>query len=90
MITIKCSAMKFRFINSEYYHIMCGKRHCDILRLMYDLGITYDKKTAVSGFMTSEDVFVDRETAYKIAEEANQIKRDNGCALKILFSEDVW
>ena len=90
MLTIKCSAIKFQIRGSEYFHIMCGKRHPDIFALIYDLGIDYDKLTSEQGFMTSDGHFVDRKTAYKIAEAANQIKRDNGCSLKILFSEDIY
>lgn len=85
MNMIIASAIKFKIKGSDYLQIMCGKRHSDILKLMYDLGIEYQKPEE-QGFLTSYDTFVDREQAAIIAYTSGQIKERK----KILFSEDLW
>ena len=88
---IVSSAIRFQISGSEYFHILCGKRHCDIFKLVQSLGIAYDKKTYESGFMTDRDKFVDRRTAKIIAESAGQIIRNSaGPNSKDLYSEDLW
>ena len=88
---IVSSAIRFQIPGSDYFHILCGKRHCDIFKLMCSLGITYDKKTYESGFMTDRNKFVDRRTARIIAEANNQIIRNSaGPNSKELYSEDLW
>ena len=34
MPKIVAAAIKFKPLDSEYYQIMCGKRHCNVLELM--------------------------------------------------------
>lgn len=88
---IVSSAIKFQIVGSDYYHILCGKRHSDVFQLMYSLGIKYNKKTAQSGFMTDCNKFVDRKVARIIAKNAGQIiNRSCPSSDKILFSEDIW
>lgn len=87
MEKIICSAIKFQIIGSEYFHIMCGKRHADVFETMFHQKIEYDKKTHVQGFLTSTDRFVDRYEAAEIALAAKQITNSN---IHILYSEDVW
>ena len=88
---IVCSAIRFQIPGSESFHILCGKRHSDIFKLIYSLGITYDKKTYEQGFMTDRNKFVDRKTAKIIAKSANQIIRNStGIDSKELYSEDLW
>ena len=88
---IVSSAIKFQIPGTDYFHILCGKRHCDIFNLMYSLGITYDKNTYESGFMTDRNKFVDRRTAKIIAQSAGQIIRNSaGPSSKELYSEDLW
>ena len=41
------SAIKFRNTNSEYFDVMCGKRHADILHRMFLMRIDYDRNTAL-------------------------------------------
>ncbi len=82
------SAIKFKKIGNNYFHIMCGRRHANILEEMFKLRIEYDKKTVEYGFLTSDDRFVSRQEAVEIAREAHQIPFDFSST--ILFSEDVW
>lgn len=85
---IVSSAIKFKIIPTETHnHILCAKRHADILEYMFNHKIEYDKNTAVQGFMTSEDRFVDRHEAAYIAFDAGQI---NDRSIEILYSEDIW
>lgn len=80
---------------------MCGKRHCNVLEMMYNLRIEYEKATAVQGFLTDEDQFVDRYDAAQMAYRNGQILPDSDLLEKMnadpdmlnayqLFSEDVW
>lgn len=88
---IVSSAIKFQITGSDYFHILCGKRHCDIFNLMRSLGITYNKQTYESGFMTDRNKFVDRKTAKIIAIHSGQIIRHSaGIHSKELYSEDLW
>lgn len=80
------SAIKFQMIDSDYWTVMCGLRHADILEQMFKMGVKYKKESAVQGFWTSESSFVDRYDACGIAWEAGQITEQ----LNILYSEDVW
>ena len=84
---IESSAIKFNIPNDKYSQILCAKRHADILEYMFNHKIEYDKNTAVQGFMTSEDRFVDRHEGAYIAFDAGQI---NDRSIEILYSEDIW
>ena len=91
VMKIVSSAIKFQITGSDYFHILCGKRHCDVFNLMRSLGITYNKLTYESGFMTDRNKFVDRRTAKIIAQSAGQIIRHSaGIHSKDLYSEDLW
>lgn len=81
------SAIKFQIIGSDYWHIMCGLRHADIFETMFNHKIKYDKNTAVQGFLTDTNQFVDRKEAVKIAWSALQISDPS---IQILYSEDIW
>ena len=52
MPKIVAAAIKFKPKDSEYYQIMCGKRHCNVLELMYKHGLDYHRAGAVQGFLT--------------------------------------
>ena len=85
---IVSAAIKFKIIpNEKCFHILCAKRHADILEYMFNHHIEYDKNTAVQGFMTNEDRFVDRYEAAIIAFTASQI---DDKSINILYSEDIW
>ena len=89
------AAIKFYIKDDIYPMIMCGKRHCDVFKKMYNMHINYDRQTAVQGFLPANDTFVDRYEAFKIARAADQLlpKAKEEYKDKIitrLFSEDVW
>ena len=89
------AAIKFYMNDDAYPTIMCGKRHAYILEKMFSLGIKYDKQTAVQGFLTDTNLFVDRYNAFLIARETDQFLPEAKEAyadkdIAQLFSEDVW
>lgn len=88
MTTLVSSAIKFKLKDSNYFHILCGLRHCDIFEMMFKKGFDYDKDTCEQGFMTSDDRFVDRRIAVYVARAAGQVSQDFN--ENILYSEDVW
>ena len=100
MAQIIASAIKFKPKGSDYFQIMCGKRHCNVLEMMYKLGIEYEKKTAVQGFLTDEDQFLDRYDAARMAYYSGQLSSETEVWKKIassdeiyaiaLYSEDLW
>ena len=100
MPKIVASAIKFKPKGCDYFQIMCGKRHCNVLEMMYKLGIEYEKKSSVQGFLTEEDQFVDRYDAAHMAFHSGQLlpstelwqkmrQTENVCA-HALYSEDLW
>ena len=89
------AAIKFYIKGNTYPIIMCGKRHCDVLEKMYNMHIEYDKQTAVQGFLTDNDTFVDRYEAFEIARATEQLLPEakeeyKNKIITRLFSEDVW
>ena len=101
MPKLVAAAIKFKPKGCEYFQIMCGKRHCNVLEMMYKFGIKYEKLTAVQGFLTEDDQFVDRYDAAQMAFHSGQMKKDTDIYEKMckdtefinahaLFSEDVW
>lgn len=84
---IIASAIKFYEIGYEYPTIMTGHRHPDIFRAMFLKGISYDKTTAVQGFLTDDNRFLDRYEAKKYAIKCGQIL---GSDYAELYSEDLW
>ena len=78
--------------------MICGRRHSDCYRTLKTLGVLDQYKHLLtdesSGFLTTENRFVDRSEAYKIALAANQIEygkvaTDRG-EDSILISENLW
>lgn len=101
MPKLVAAAIKFKPKGCEYFQIMCGKRHCNVLEMMYNLRIEYEKATVVQGFLTEDDQFVDRYDAAQMAYRSKQILPDSDLLEKMnadpdmlnayqLFSEDVW
>ena len=84
---IKQSAIKFKFNNSDSWGIITGSRHSDIFEIMFKHGVQYDRDSAVQGFITQEDRFVDRYEAALIAFDALQITDPS---ITQLYSEDIW
>lgn len=65
--------------------ILVGRNNHSEILILYP-----DKfKNAEQGFLTSEDRFVDRKVALKIATKWSQIKNKTGCKDE-LYSEDMW
>jgi hypothetical protein len=89
MEKIICSAIKFKPSISDYFQIMCGKRHCNIFEMMYNLGIEYDKNSHIQGFLTDSSRFLDRQEAYELAVK-NGVIPDKNPFSRILYSEDLW
>lgn len=84
---IVSSAIKFKETPySQYWHIICGKRHCNCFETMFKHQFSHDRNSEIQGFLTDTNQFVDRYEAAEIAYEAKQISEP----LSILYSEDVW
>ena len=89
------AAIELYIKGDTYPTIMCGKRHCDVLEKMYNMHIEYDKQTAVQGFLTDNNTFIDRYEAFEIAHMADQLLPEakeeyKDKRITQLFSEDVW
>lgn len=63
-----------------------GKHH-NVIAEMVAIGIS--PKKGVQGFLTDQDVFVDRKEACVIAKAHGQIIKKHGSA-DTLYSEDMW
>jgi len=100
-IYIICAAIWFRNGN-KYSHqprnidsgiVVCGRRHHNCFLTASELnggkrieGLSEANAKAVQGFLTSNDIFVDRKEAGQIAFDAGQIPELTNC----LFSEDLY
>lgn len=98
---IICSAIWFKDGN-QYSHqprniesglVICGRRHHNCFLTAFELnggkkieGLSEANAKAVQGFLTSNDIFVDRKEAGRIAFDARQIPKLTDC----LFSEDLY
>ena len=73
--------------NIDLGYVMCGRRHHNIIILHAELlNIKTAKKNTVQGFLTSDDRFVTRKQAGKIAFECGQISKESNC----LTSEELY
>ena len=89
MAKLVAAAIKFYPKDSEYPVIVSGKRHCDCLEWMFKHQVEYDKMTQEQGFLTEENLFVDRYEAMYLAH--NQVLSPELYKPgRPLFSEDVW
>ena len=88
MEKIISSAIKFKLKNSEYFQVMCGKRHCNIFEMMYNYNIEYNKDSSIQGFFTNKNRFVDRYEGMKIASSNGQLISETN--YKELYSEDIF
>lgn len=65
--------------------------HHNALATAFYLNFKYDKCKAVQGFLTSENRFVNRTEALKIASAAGQIPEGNKHnPVEVLLSEDIY
>ena len=98
---IICSAVYYN--NGETYEhqpknvdvgiVIAGRRHHNALVTTHLLDPTLkEKSTVTQGFLTSEDRFVDRKVARKIAYKAGQVSvlTDADGRVKRLLSEDIY
>lgn len=101
MPRIISAAIKFKPRGHEYFQIMCGRRHCDVLEMMYQLHIDYERSSMIQGFLTDEDQFLDRYDAACAAYFSGQLFPDTELWQKMasddrfqnahaLYSEDLW
>lgn len=90
MEKIVAAAIKFNMREDPYPSVWLGKRHADILHKMMLHQIEYDRTSAVQGFWTSNNRFVDRYEAKIVAVQANQLIVPIEKTFSKLFSEDVW
>lgn len=72
----------------DYPVIMTGLRHCDVLERIFQLHISYNKNTAVQGFIDEHGKFYDRFDAKYEAQKCGQLIVDDGN--RALYSEDIW
>jgi len=75
---------------STYPMVLTAFRHCDIFELMRAMNIREKFYYCTQGFWTSNDRFVDRIEAKKIAVAANQLIVPLNETYNELYSEDVW
>lgn len=89
---IVCAANKYNDV------VIPGIRHgcnamCDILDHMILLDKKFNRRGEIQGFLTSKHRFVDRQEAWKIAVEQNQIVRlvgGNDSKGGTLYSENLY
>ena len=91
MKTIKAAAIKLE--DGEVVSLSRPARHSDIISFCRDR--EYNRISvsgAVQGFITEEDVFVNRNEAYIIAKENNQILESEMYSSRpvLLYTEDLW
>lgn len=87
---IIASAIKFYIReDSEYPIIWTGHRHSDIFEDMYYHGIQYVKPTAIQGFITDDNRFLDRFEAREHAISCGQLYPEE-TPFDALYSEDLW
>ena len=98
---IICAAIWFKDGN-KYSHqpknvdsglVVCGRRHHNCFLTAFELnggknikGLNELNSTAIQGFLTSDDRFVDRKEGGEIAFKAKQTEKLEDC----LFSEDLY
>lgn len=106
MMKIIASAIKAYPKDSKYPIIVCGKRHCNCLEILWNSKIEFDKSKTIQGFYTNNDRFLDRYEAAILALENNQMLPYSETLDKMredmldnygqltrayeLFSEDLW
>lgn len=66
--------------------VVCGRRHHDCFGIICSTGFEFKKYKHIQGFITTNNLFVDRKEAAKIAFEAGQ----TDTLKKSLFSEDLY
>lgn len=89
---IVASAIRFFYISDiqyKYPQIWTGHRHPDILEKMFGMRVLYDKTTAVQGFLTDDNRFLNRYEAKEYAIKCGQLTPEE-IKYAELYSEDLW
>ena len=92
MELIICAAVFIKDIN----RVFMGHRHPQAISAMHDgLSWRYNREQITSmpqvqGFMTSNNRFVGRDEAFKIAKKAKQILDESNTRGSELYSEDLY
>ena len=95
---IICGALKITLPNGEEKIIRCH-RHSDAYRIIRDFGIERRRSKDVQGFIkwipdpedpfyTENEEFIDRDEAFRHAQECGQISKDE--PERELFTEDIY
>lgn len=78
--------------NIESGFVICGLRHFNCFHLCTAVNVDIRKFNqqgkVIQGFLTSDNLFVDRKVAAQIALEAKQISEED--KIDVLFSEDLY
>ncbi|MFW6311896.1 MAG: hypothetical protein ACOC1K_06645 [Nanoarchaeota archaeon] len=74
--------------NIKFGFVVCGRRHHNIFKSVKILrGDTLElRKRSIQGFLSSDDIFLNRHEAAKVAYKAKQIENIKG----ELYSEDIY
>lgn len=76
--------------NIESGFVICGWRHFNCMHLCKAIGFDFKKFDSqgkvIQGFLTSDNLFVDRTEGAEIAINAGQVKED----VDVLYSEDLY
>ena len=97
---ILCAAIWYKEVNPRATHrpintpggvVLCGFRHGDVISQVLPLTEQRQFKLGehIQGFLTSKNRFVDRQEAWNIAKQADQIIKVSG-GEGTLYSEDLW
>jgi len=82
---IICAAIKYK------NEIFIGHRHSDAYKVLIRYHPEYNYSEVIQGFLTGDNVFVDRKEAFIIAVESGQfILRNNESKLQNLYSIDLY
>lgn len=90
----------FQPFNIETGFVICGLRHPNCLNTFHNVLVATKKRDGntnhsigtkqVQGFLTSQNLFVDRQEGYLIAKEAGQLENKKVHVEGTLFSEDIF
>ena len=91
---ILCAAIKYddgeihphQPLNVKQGFVVCGRRHHNCIAILSVFGKRNCMYKHTQGFVTNDDLFVDRKQAAIIAFKAKQIKEEKD----ELFSEDLY
>jgi hypothetical protein len=93
---ILCSAIYYNTQRKEVFQpdnvedgiVVCGYRHCSCIEIKNQMKNFIYYGSPIQGFLTSENRFVDRKEALKIAKKSGQVGKTLNA--KYLLSEDLY